>query len=108
MSDQVTIKVLLKVEGWFTATPYKPGDMLHEALTFTTGFPACGHVEMLLRDPRIWGAKEYRNGRSRNLAVGDVVIVGEQAFAIEPVGWKPVRVEAWQIWHEGQLMHLVD
>jgi hypothetical protein len=116
MSDNVTVKVLLKVEGWFTATPYEPGDMLHEAISFTTGYPACGHIDRLLRiileqlnidEPHADWAKEYRNGRSRSLSVGDVVIVGEQAFAVEPDGWKPVRVEAFQIWHDGEPMFLV-
>lgn len=39
-------------------------------------------------------AKEYRARRNRSLSVGDVVVVGEQAYACEPVGWKPVTLSA--------------
>ena len=84
MSDQVTVKVLLKVEGWFSATPYEPGDMLHPALTFTTGFPACGQVETvagIVRDqlnmpePQAdWSVNYRRQRHNRTLAVGDVVV----------------------------------
>lgn len=115
MSEQVTVKVLLKVEGWFTATPYEPDDALYEVLTFTTDFP--GHVKMLLRrvfeqlnmpEPEADWAKEYRRHRHhRSLSVGDVVVVGESAFAVEPVGWKLVRVDAHLIWHDGQPMYLL-
>jgi hypothetical protein len=57
--------------------------MLHPALTFTTGFPTCGHVETLLpivRDqlnmpePQADSYVDYRRQRhNRSLAVGDVV-----------------------------------
>ena len=113
LGHKVTVKVLLKPEGFGACTPYKPGDMLRKALVFTTGFPARAHVETLLRsvfeqlnndDPQADWAKEYRSEHNRSLSVGDVVIVGERAFAVdEPVGWKPVCVEKDQIWRRAYI-----
>ena len=37
-------------------------------------------------------AIEYRRRRNRSLSVGDVVVVGEVAYACESVGWKAVSL----------------
>ena len=41
-------------------------------------------------------AKEYRIDRNRSLSVGDVVMVGETAYACESIGWKAVSLTAEQ------------
>jgi hypothetical protein len=38
-------------------------------------------------------AKAYRAKRLRSLSVGDVVVVGESAWACESVNWSPVSAE---------------
>lgn len=38
-------------------------------------------------------AKEYRRKGLRSVSVGDVVVVGETAFACESVGWKKISTE---------------
>ena len=38
-------------------------------------------------------AKEYRAKQLRSVSVGDVVVVGETAFACESVGWKKITTE---------------
>lgn len=114
MSERVTVRVWLKVEGWFAVNPYEAGDVVYEVLRFETEF--CGH-ELLLRtvveqlnisEPQADWAIQYRRQRhNRSLSVGDVVVVGEQAFAVEPVGWRTVHIDAHLIWHDGEAMYLV-
>ncbi|KQH76617.1 hypothetical protein AO501_10530 [Mycobacterium gordonae] len=41
----------------------------------------------------IW-ALRYRLAGHRSLSVGDVVVTGETAWAVESVGWKPVSADA--------------
>jgi len=36
---------------------------------------------------------EYRANRNRSLSVGDVVIVGESAYAVASFGWDPVSTD---------------
>jgi hypothetical protein len=40
-----------------------------------------------------WG-KDYRHRGMRSLSVGDVVVIGELAYACERVGWKCVSLQA--------------
>jgi hypothetical protein len=107
MSDKVTVKVLLNQTSRFMA--YSAGDRLVQALVFESGFPACGSVDRLLNivfeqlnidEPRADWAIRYRVERNRSLSVGDVVVVGEQAWAVDSVGWTPVSVEAGQVWYD--------
>ena len=39
-------------------------------------------------------AKQYRQNRNRSLSVGDVVVVGEQAYACASVGWQAVSLSS--------------
>ena len=107
MSDKVTVKVLLNQVSRFM--PYSAGDALVQALAFETGFPACGSVERLLNivfeqlnidEPQADWAVRYRAERNRSLSVGDVVVVGEQAWAVERWGFTPVSVAAHQVWYD--------
>jgi hypothetical protein len=38
---------------------------------------------------QIW-ALSYRLAGHRSLSVGDVVVIGETAWTVEPIGWKPL------------------
>lgn len=40
----------------------------------------------------IW-ALRYRLAGHRSLSVGDVVVTGETAWAVAPIGWKPVSAD---------------
>ncbi|UVK59879.1 hypothetical protein SEA_ALEEMILY_139 [Gordonia phage Aleemily] len=42
-------------------------------------------------------AVAYRERGLRSLSVGDVVVVGETAWACEPLGWKRVHLTAEQV-----------
>lgn len=44
-------------------------------------------------DPTAQWAKDYRADRRRSLSVGDVVVIGEVAYACESVGWKQVSLD---------------
>ncbi|RAV17491.1 hypothetical protein DQP57_00245 [Mycobacterium colombiense] len=93
------MKVLLNNSAAFRG--YTAGDDLTEAIVFQSSLPACGHIEMLLKivfsqlnkdDPGTTWAQEYRRNGNRSLSVGDVVVIGETAYACEPMGWKRVTL----------------
>jgi len=105
--EGVTVKVLLNLQSRFL--PYTEGDRLFHALEFVSPLPNCGHMEMLLMivfeqlnipEPTADWAIEYRAKRNRSLSVGDVVVIGEQAWACEPRDWKSVSVNANQVWYD--------
>jgi hypothetical protein len=104
MTETVSVKVLLNQANRFMS--YRDGDRLLEVLTFESGFPACGHVERLLEImwqqlttalPVADWAQQYRRECNRSLSVGDVLVVSEQAWAVELTGWKRVSVRADQV-----------
>lgn len=106
-SDKVTVKVLLNCGSMFWK--YHAGDHLLQALVFECGFPACGSVDRLLDivyeqlnidEPKADWAIDYRARRNRSLSVGDVVVVGEQAWAVTSWGFTPVSVMAQQVWYD--------
>jgi hypothetical protein len=107
--DKVTVKVLHNEGFFYTAAP-----RLTQVLEFESDFPACGHVWPLLDyvyrqltnadnsdDPSIdWDDVDWANryrADERALSVGDVVIVSEQAWAVEWIAWRRVDVHAAQI-----------
>jgi hypothetical protein len=113
MSDEVTVKVLHNMDSRFM--PYEPGHRLLQVARFECAFPACGSVDRLLgiifEQLNIGGDPEfgvpaapwtttYRAAGNRSLSVGDVVIIGEQAFAAQWVGWTPVTLTKEQIWFD--------
>jgi hypothetical protein len=107
---KVTVKVLLNRANRFQ--PYNDGDSLEQALSFESGLPACGNMSRLLEivfeqlnmEPRTDWAIDYRANGHRSLSVGDVVVIGEQAYACDRAGWTAVSVRADQVWyHHGAL-----
>jgi hypothetical protein len=110
MTDVVGVKVLLNLYGGFMG--YRPGQALSRAAAFEMPLydrgVGRGVVSLLdlvfeqlnVDDPDAAWAVDYRNRGHRSLSVGDVVVVGEQAWACEPAGWKPVAVEASQVWYD--------
>jgi hypothetical protein len=101
----VKVKVLLRA-----------GDKLSTAIVFdiwTLHHFRVEHLPKLLHfvrdqlnrdDPQASFAKEYRAERNRSLSVGDVIVVGEEAWAVEQDGgWSAVTVHAEQIWPPRQV-----
>ena len=86
-------------------------------LTFDSPLPAYGNIDRLLRsiwhqthtyEPTTDWAIRYRAEGNRPLFLGDVVVIGEQAFACIACSlidrpsdtfpsWKPVHIEAGQV-----------
>ncbi len=92
---EVPVKVLYR-----TKTPWWEG--LRVWTEFPVAFPACGHIECLLStllselitgEPSEEWAVKYRQDFHRSLRVGDAVVVGENAFALEPSGWVRVALQ---------------
>jgi hypothetical protein len=90
---EVPVKVLIR-----TKTPW--WEKLRVWTEFPVAFPACGHIECLLSkllselntaDPSEPWAVKYRQDFHRSLRVGDAVLVGETAWALEPSGWATGR-----------------
>lgn len=107
MDEKLTVKVLLNMSSFLH--PYSSNDQLMQALMFETRPPACGHIAMLLRivfeqcnhpAPRADWARQYRTDGNRSLSVGDVIVIGEQAYAIGETRFEPVSIEASQVWHD--------
>jgi hypothetical protein len=128
VSDKVTVKVLLNQDTPYrsstpypyrNSTPYQSGHNLLQAITFEATLGS-DSVWMLLHkiwrrlttddyNPRPDWQVKYRRQRHRSLWVGDVVVVGEQAFAVDRISkvgpvpryptaiWEPVHIAAQQI-----------
>jgi len=104
--ELLTVQVMLKHNGQHGA-PYTDTDPLRVAKSFQIDLAAWGGVEEVLSivldhlttdDPSAGFAIRYRRLYNRSLRVGDVVAVGEQAWALEPSGdWRPVSVQASQL-----------
>jgi len=103
MSTKVPVKVFLNLTESFRPYRHDNEPWLLKAAEFESPFPACGHVEKLLEiiffqlsidAPTADWAIEWQTNNHRSLSVGDIVAVGEQAWAVEPVGWKPVSVDS--------------
>lgn len=79
---------------------------LAEAARFSltvTGTPAPEHIAAALEtvfeqlnidDPDQDWARDYRRARHRSLSVGDVVVIGETAWAVAPRGWDLLSTDA--------------
>lgn len=77
------------------------------AMELTVTFPACGHMECLLRQllselttdaPSEPWAVQYRRDYQRSLYVGDVVTVGETAWKLTESGWQLTSLQADDFW----------
>jgi len=97
---EVPVKVVLRVAcRWW--------DRLFVTMQFQVDFPSCGHIECLLAkllqelttaEPSAEWAINYRREYHRSLRVGDVVLVGENAWAVEPSGeWKRVALQTDEV-----------
>jgi hypothetical protein len=93
-------------------TPFRFDDQLRQVAQFGISMdaePTPGTIQTLLsivtdqlnRDAAtaLWG-NDRRFRRDHNLSVGDVVTIGDQAWAYEPTGWRRVTVLDDQIWVE--------
>jgi len=88
---------------------YQPGDQLEAAATFDVSpslldGPDGPHAvlelvfsELNIDDPTEQWALDYRARRNRSLSVGDVVQLGESAFAVAGCGWDNVALQAHQV-----------
>jgi hypothetical protein len=120
MSDEkVTVKVLHRYRPYRSRADFQPSDWFLRVLKFEWTFP--GAVETLLKvvweqlnvdEPVIeqtipvlaeW-AQEYRRQLHPSLKVGDVVVIGEQAFALDRRGWRPVTLTVDQVWCEHSVL----
>jgi hypothetical protein len=105
MEDLTVVQIMLRHSGG--SHPYTDTDRLRVAESFRVDLAAWGGVEEVLsivqdhlttEDPSAEFAIRYRRLYNRSLAVGDVVAVGETAWALEPSGeWRPVSVQASQL-----------
>ncbi|MEB3023414.1 MULTISPECIES: hypothetical protein [Mycolicibacter] len=90
---------------------YQPGAPLSEVVAFALSEELVGEIaggiparalelvfdELNVDDPTTEWALRYRLDRNRSISVGDVVIVGDKAYAVERMGWQPVSLVADQI-----------
>lgn len=104
------VVLLNETDGHFFAG-YEPGAALRQAAVFeldpsliapgAAGIPtrALENVwhELNVDVPTAEWARQYRAERNRSLSVGDVVILGEIAYAVAAAGWMAVTLAAEQI-----------
>ena len=104
------VVLLNESDGHFFAG-YQPGAALRQAAAFEldptltapaeTGVPIRA-LEIVWHElnvdvPTAGWARRYRAERNRSLSVGDVVILGEAAYAVTAAGWMSVALAAEQI-----------
>jgi len=88
---------------------YEPGCQLREAAAFVVPSSLLGAgrgpnsvLELVFSElnvdyPSEQWARDYRTRRNRSLSVGDVVQIGESAYAVAGCGWDNVALQAGQI-----------
>lgn len=74
--------------------PYQPGDVMYRAFDYTVTASSLDEDTAVCEQAFEWFnvgensyAKEYRAKGNRSLSVGDVVVVDEQAYAVDSFGW---------------------
>lgn len=107
VEDKVYVQVWLnQSDGWNFWNGYTPGDkMLLAAEYYADASMLPNHDEsqpnailnqafreLNIDDPTTEWAQQYREDRHRSLSVGDVVVVGESAYACARMGWQPVAL----------------
>lgn len=105
-----TVVLLNESDGHFF-TGYEPGAALRQAAVFEldgtliapdgVGTPTRA-LEMVFEQlnidaPTAEWAQQYRADRNRSLSKGDVVLLGEVAYAVAGEGWTAVTLAAKQI-----------
>lgn len=107
IEDKVYVQVWINEspDGMFFMHGFRPGDTLRLAAEYYvdasmvsdgSAYPVLNQAfhELNVDEPAEDWAKSYRAERNRSLSVGDVVVVGELAYACQSVGWKPVALTA--------------
>jgi hypothetical protein len=114
VEDMVYVQVFLNQteDGWNFWHGYRPGDKMLLAAEYyrhvsllpdpLEGHPDPGGLpsrilneawrELNIDEPAAEWAKEYRAKGNRSLSVGDVVVVGECAYAVAKIGWQAVSL----------------
>jgi hypothetical protein len=108
--DKVTVKVLhgfpwpdffVRVLKFECALPRSVAPLLQTVWAqLNLDEPAIAQTIPVLAE---W-AIEYRKRHNRSLKVGDVVVIGEQAFALDRRGWRPVTLTVDQVWCEHSVL----
>ncbi|BCP41466.1 hypothetical protein MINTMi27_15590 [Mycobacterium intracellulare] len=95
------VKVLLNRDGF---GGYAETDQVYEALKFESVIDISDEKlreivfhQLNVDEPHIQWAKDYRRRGHRSFSVGDVVVVGDLAWACEPDGWKAVDPTKFRI-----------
>ena len=109
IADKVYVQVWLNLNetGLNFHYGYREDDRLMLAVEYYTdselvatgsAYPALGQAfeQLNIDEPTSDWAKAYRQAGLRSLSVGDVVVVGELAYACESVGWKSVSLQSNQ------------
>ena len=111
VEDMVYVQVWLNQaeDGWNFWNGYRPGDKMLLAAEYyrhTSLLPDPRDErspdrilneawrELNIDDPTAEWAKEYRANGNRSLSVGDVVMVGEVAYAVAKMGWEQVSLSS--------------
>lgn len=107
IEDKVYVQVYLneREDGLNFLYGFRPDDQLRLAAEYYAdasliqdgqAFAVLNHAftQLNIDYPTEPWAKEYRHNGNRSLSVGDVVAVGEVAYACESVGWKCVSLTA--------------
>lgn len=109
IEDMVYVQVWLNEseDGWNFWEGFRPDDKMRLAVEYYADAALLPDVrdgrspdrilnqafrELNIDEPTEDWAKEYRANRNRSLSVGDVVVVGEVAYAVERMGWKQVSL----------------
>lgn len=104
LEDKVYVQVWLNEapDGLNFLRGYRYGDKMRLATEYYTDIAlvsdsAIPALEQAFRELNVdypsqdW-AQEYRQRRNRSLSVGDVVVIGEQAWACDSFGWTRVTM----------------
>ena len=107
MDGTVSVRVLVNVEDQGALRGYRPGDRLLQVLRFDVWLPSLADVRRVfatvwdeLNEPDWHSAlrDEYRDQLGdRPFGDGDVIVVGETAWACQPDGFRTVSVSAQQV-----------
>jgi len=116
LEELASVRVLLNQNPMAMAYGYKIGDQLQLAVEYVADnvnplslitrrfdglVPAAmaavledAFEQLNIDNPQTWWAQLYRENRHRSLSVGDVITVGDRAYACAAVGWSEVPMPA--------------
>ena len=107
MPETMTVTIYHNTDR-YSFCGYQDGHRLVRVFDYPTALtdPAaiCSHAFVVFNAPEevleiddFFTAATYRDRGLRSLSVGDVVVVGETAWACERIGWRSVRLTAEQV-----------